>query len=112
MRWALFDDDTRFIYMAIFDTDFDKCVEDVLTLFKRVESAGVIPLFASHRRFPSGLEGESRRIREVGSRGPCPIFRRICVVSGLLRIFDGSNPDTTGVEVVKRPVVKQAHSRV
>ena len=46
MRWALFDDDTRFICMAIFDTNFDKYVEDVLTLFKRAESAGVIPLFA------------------------------------------------------------------
>jgi hypothetical protein len=80
VRWALFDDDTRFICMAIFDTNFDEYVEDVLTLLKRVESAGVIPLFASHRRFPSGLEGESRRIREVDSRGSCPIFRRICEV--------------------------------
>jgi hypothetical protein len=38
--------------MAIFDTDFDKYVEDVLTLFKRVESAGVIPLFAYMEGFP------------------------------------------------------------
>src|SRR5438552_3186809 len=24
LRWALFDDDTRFVYQGIFDTDFDK----------------------------------------------------------------------------------------
>jgi hypothetical protein len=38
--------------MAIFETDFDKYVEDVLTLFNRVESAGVIPLFAYMEGLP------------------------------------------------------------
>src|SRR5689334_8922233 len=34
LRWVLFDDDTRFMYQGIFDTDFDKYSEDAIELFK------------------------------------------------------------------------------
>src|SRR5258708_20721538 len=34
LRWILFDDDSPFIYMGIFDTDFDKYVGDAAMLFK------------------------------------------------------------------------------
>src|SRR3569833_2934935 len=33
LRWVLFDDDTRFMYQGIFDTDFDKYTEDAVLLF-------------------------------------------------------------------------------
>src|SRR4051812_44216138 len=33
LRWVLFDDDTRFMYQGIFDTDFDKYTEDAVALF-------------------------------------------------------------------------------
>jgi hypothetical protein len=33
LRWVLFDNDTRFIYQGIFDTDFDKYTEDAIALF-------------------------------------------------------------------------------
>ena len=35
LRWVLFDDDTRFMYLGIFDTEFDKYVEDAGMLFKQ-----------------------------------------------------------------------------
>src|SRR5262245_14470122 len=34
-RWILFDDDTRFIFMTVFDTDFDKYLEDTLAFFRK-----------------------------------------------------------------------------
>src|SRR4051794_3621211 len=37
LRWVLFDDDTRFMYQGIFDTDFDKYTEDAIELFKAAE---------------------------------------------------------------------------
>jgi len=33
LRWVLFDNDTRFMYQGIFDTDFDKYTEDAVVLF-------------------------------------------------------------------------------
>ena len=33
LRWQLFDNDTRFMYQGIFDTDFDKYTEDAVDLF-------------------------------------------------------------------------------
>jgi hypothetical protein len=35
LRWVLFDDDTRFMYQGIFDTDFDKYTEDAVVLFRK-----------------------------------------------------------------------------
>ena len=45
LRWILFDDDSRFIYMGIFDTDFDKYVEDAVMLFK---SIGINTVFVNN----------------------------------------------------------------
>src|SRR3954447_3682283 len=33
LKWVLFDNDTRFIYSGIFDTDFDKYTEDAIAIF-------------------------------------------------------------------------------
>ncbi|RKH70186.1 hypothetical protein D7X96_12695 [Corallococcus interemptor] len=35
LRWVLFDNDTRFMYQGIFDTDFDKYTEDAVVIFTR-----------------------------------------------------------------------------
>src|SRR5499427_6001921 len=35
LRWVLFDNDTRFMYQGIFDTDFDKYTEDAIALFTK-----------------------------------------------------------------------------
>ena len=35
LRWVLFDNDTRFMYQGIFDTDFDKYTEDAIASSRR-----------------------------------------------------------------------------
>ena len=49
LRWVLFDDDTRFMYQGIFDTDFDKYTEDAVALFTR---SGVNTAFENLEGFP------------------------------------------------------------
>jgi hypothetical protein len=49
LRWVLFDDDTRFMYQGIFDTDFDKYTEDAVVLFRK---AGVDTVFENLEGFP------------------------------------------------------------
>lgn len=50
LRWVLFDDDTRFMYQGIFDTDFDKYTEDAIALFTK---AGVSTVFENLEDFPT-----------------------------------------------------------
>ncbi|HEY1815805.1 MAG TPA: hypothetical protein VGG74_25825 [Kofleriaceae bacterium] len=50
LRWVLFDNDTRFMYQGIFDTDFDKYTEDAVALFRR---AGVDTVFENLDGFPA-----------------------------------------------------------
>jgi hypothetical protein len=49
LRWVLFDDDTRFMYQGIFDTDFDKYTEDAVVLFQRT---GIDTAFENLEGFP------------------------------------------------------------
>ena len=49
LRWVLFDGDTRFMYQGIFDTDFDKYMEDAIALFN---STGVTTVFVNLEGFP------------------------------------------------------------
>jgi hypothetical protein len=50
LRWVLFDDDTRFMYQGIFDTDFDKYTEDAVELFKKT---GLDTAFENLEGFPT-----------------------------------------------------------
>jgi hypothetical protein len=50
LRWVLFDNDTRFMYQGIFDTDFDKYTEDAVELFK---ATGVDTVFENLEGFPT-----------------------------------------------------------
>ena len=50
LRWVIFDNDTRFMYQGIFDTDFDKYVEDAVALFKQ---SGVTTVFENLEGFPA-----------------------------------------------------------
>ena len=50
LRWVLFDDDTRFMYQGIFDTDFDKYTEDAVVLFR---SVGIDTAFENLEGFPT-----------------------------------------------------------
>ena len=49
LRWVLFDDDTRFMYQGIFDTDFDKYTEDAVVLFRKT---GIDTAFENLEGFP------------------------------------------------------------
>ena len=57
LRWVLFDNDTRFMYQGIFDTDFDKYTEDAVALFRR---AGVDTVVREPRGLPGRLEDQHR----------------------------------------------------
>ena len=50
LRWVLFDNDTRFMYQGICDTDFDKYTEDAVALFRK---AGVDTVFENLEGFPT-----------------------------------------------------------
>src|SRR5262245_10169785 len=50
LRWVLFDDDTRFRYQGIFDTDFDKYTEDAIALFSKT---GINTVFENLEGFPT-----------------------------------------------------------
>jgi hypothetical protein len=50
LRWVLFDDDTRFMYQGIFDTDFDKYTEDAVVLFRKT---GIDTAFENLEGFPT-----------------------------------------------------------
>jgi hypothetical protein len=49
LRWVLFDNDTRFMYQGIFDTDFDKYTEDAVALFSK---GGITTIFEQLEGFP------------------------------------------------------------
>src|SRR5688572_32229501 len=49
LRWVLFDNDTRFMYQGIFDTDFDKYTEDAVFLFRKI---GIDTAFENLEGFP------------------------------------------------------------
>ena len=49
LRWVLFDEDTRFMYQGIFDTDFDKYTEDAVDLFS---ATGLTTVFENLEGFP------------------------------------------------------------
>ncbi|XXF81098.1 hypothetical protein P2318_15445 [Myxococcaceae bacterium GXIMD 01537] len=50
LRWVLFDNDTRFMYQGIFDTDFDKYTEDAVVLFTK---SGINTAFENLEGFPA-----------------------------------------------------------
>ena len=50
LRWVLFDNDTRFMYQGIFDTDFDKYTEDAIALFSK---SGINTAFENLEGFPT-----------------------------------------------------------
>jgi hypothetical protein len=73
LRWVLFDDDTRFMYQGIFDTDFDKYTEDAIALFSKAGVNGV----REPGGLPRGLEDQSRGVRRVRPRAPLPELHRV-----------------------------------
>jgi len=71
LRWVLFDDDTRFMYQGIFDTDFDKYTEDAVELFKK---SGVDTIFEQLEDFPADWKTNSEAFIRFVRAHQCPSF--------------------------------------
>jgi hypothetical protein len=98
LRWILFDNDTRFIYMGIFDTDFDKYVEDAVMLFK---SLGLNTVFEYLEDFPEDWRENPAAFATFAREHQAPSFAEYA-----------EYPNVTGVEVVKALKVKQGLTKV
>jgi hypothetical protein len=98
LRWILFDNDTRFIYMGIFDTDFDKYVEDAVILFK---SLGLNTVFEYLEDFPEDWRENPAAFATFAREHQAPSFAEYA-----------EYPYVTGVEVVKALKVKQGLTEV
>jgi hypothetical protein len=71
LRWVLFDDDTRFMYQGIFDTDFDKYTEDAIALFTK---SGVDTLFENLEGFPEDWKTNPEAFIRFVREHQCPSF--------------------------------------
>ncbi|MER6581333.1 hypothetical protein [Nonomuraea sp. NPDC001023] len=96
LRWVLFDDDTRFMYQGIFDTDFDKYTEDAIALFTR---AGVNTVFENLEGFPEDWKTNPEAFVRFVREHHCPSF-----------IEYGEYPYVTADEIKKALRIKSALS--
>jgi hypothetical protein len=71
LRWVLFDDDTRFMYQGIFDTDFDKYTEDAVMLFGK---AGANTVFENLEGFPMDWKTNPDAFIKFVREHHCPSF--------------------------------------
>ncbi len=96
LRWVLFDDDTRFMYQGIFDTDFDKYTEDAIALFTR---SGVNTVFENLEGFPADWKTNPDAFIKFVRAHQCPSF-----------IEYGEYPYFTADEIKKALQLKSAFS--
>jgi hypothetical protein len=96
LRWVLFDNDTRFMYIGIFDTDFDKYVDDAVMLFKQ---SGITTVFEQLEGFPEDWRENPAAFAKFAREHQAPSFMEYA-----------EYPDVTGVEVIKALKVKAALS--
>ncbi|AKU96556.1 hypothetical protein AKJ09_03220 [Labilithrix luteola] len=71
LRWVLFDNDTRFMYQGIFDTDFDKYTEDAVVLFRKV---GIDTAFENLEGFPADWKTNTAAFVKFVRDHQCPSF--------------------------------------
>jgi len=71
LRWVLFDNDTRFMYQGIFDTDFDKYTEDAIALFTK---AGINTAFENLEGFPLDWKTNALAFIKFVREHQCPSF--------------------------------------
>lgn len=98
LRWVLFDDDTRFMYQGIFDTDFDKYTEDAVALFKK---AGVDTVFENLEGFPADWKTNPDAFVQFVRSHQCPSFLEY-----------GEYPYVSTDEIKKALELKSAFSRM
>jgi hypothetical protein len=71
LRWVLFDNDTRFMYQGIFDTDFDKYTEDAIALFTKT---GINTVFENLEGFPADWKTNPEAFIKFVRDHQCPSF--------------------------------------
>ncbi|MGH9463008.1 MAG: hypothetical protein ACRD1X_17495 [Vicinamibacteria bacterium] len=98
LRWVLFDDDTRFMYQGIFDTDFDKYTEDAVALFTK---SGVDTAFENLEGFPEDWKTNPEGFIKFVREHQCPSF-----------IEYGEYPYFTADEIKKALKIKSALSEM
>jgi hypothetical protein len=98
LRWVLFDDDTRFMYQGIFDTDFDKYTEDAIALFGK---AGVSTVFENLEGFPMDWKTNPDAFIKFVRDHQCPSF-----------IEYGEYPYFSADEIKKALKIKSALSEI
>jgi hypothetical protein len=96
LRWVLFDNDTRFMYIGVFDTDFDKYVDDAVMLFKQ---SGITTVFEQLEGFPEDWRENPAAFAKFAREHEAPSFMEYA-----------EYPEVTGVEIVKALKVKAALS--
>ncbi|MEV0563749.1 hypothetical protein [Dactylosporangium sp. NPDC050588] len=96
LRWVLFDNDTRFMYQGIFDTDFDKYTEDAVALFIK---AGVATVFENLEGFPEDWRTNPEAFVRFVREHQCPSFMEY-----------GEYPYVTADEIKRALQVKDAFS--
>jgi hypothetical protein len=98
LRWVLFDNDTRFMYQGIFDTDFDKYTEDAVALFR---GTGIDTVFENLEGFPMDWKTNPGAFIEFVRQHQCPSFMEY-----------GEYPYVSADEIKKALRVKDALSQM
>ena len=96
LRWIIFDNDTRFMYIGIFDTDFDKYTEDAVVLF---HSLGRNSIFTHLEGFPEDGMTNVAAFAKFAREHQCDSF------------FEYARyPDVTADEILKALELKKSFS--
>lgn len=98
LRWVLFDDDRRFMYQGIFDTDFDRYTEDAIELFKK---SGIDTVFENLEGFPMDWKQNPEAFVRFVRDHQCPSFLEY-----------GEYPYVTADEIKKALRLKAAFSEM
>jgi hypothetical protein len=99
-RWILFDNDTRFIYYASFDTEIDKYLDDAARIFAESGMAGFFP----------DLEGFPD---DPASAGDAEAYRKFLAEHGVESFFQFEGyPGITVEEIKKALRVRNAFSNM
>ncbi|MNS33917.1 hypothetical protein D3C72_660390 [compost metagenome] len=98
LRWLLFDNDTRFMYQGIFDTDFDKYTEDAVVLFRQT---GIDTVFENLEGFPEDWKTNPESFVKYVRAHECPSFLEY-----------GEYPYVSSDEIKKALTLKAAFSQM
>jgi hypothetical protein len=100
LRWVLFDigKETYFMYQGIFDTDFDKYVEDAIALFAQT---GLNTVFENLEGFPADWKTNTPAFAKFAREHQCPSFLEY-----------GEYPYVTADEIKKALKLKAAFSEM